>query len=60
MLDNNTEDNETELDDNTVIGTEKVKNKSDKKLLLRLQNSKKIMKLLMTRLTLLLENGNGY
>ena len=48
------------MDDNTVIGTEKVKNKPDKKLLLRLQNSKKMMKLLMMKLPLPPKNGNGY
>ena len=60
MLDHNTEDNNTEPDENTVIGTKKVNNKSDKKLLLRLQNSKKMMKFLMMKLPLPLENGNGY
>ena len=52
MLDHNTEDNNTELDENTVIGTEKVKNKPDKKLLLILQNSNKMMKFLIMKLPL--------
>ena len=59
MLDHYTKDNKTELDKNNVIDTGKVKNKSDKKLLLRFHNAKKIIKLLMMRLPLPLEPWKG-
>ena len=49
------EDAETELEENTVIYTEKAKKKVDKILLLIMQNSKKMKKFWMTRLPLLLE-----
>ena len=55
MLDHNNEDTEIELDDNTVICTKKLKKKVEKKLLLRLQNTKSMVNLLMMRLPLIME-----
>ena len=49
---------ETELEDNTFIDTEKFKNKSEKISLLILQNSKKIMNLLIMKLFFLLKTLN--